>query len=876
MSPRLLRPLFTVLVLLCFNFAQPVCAQIAAPKSVLLLHGDVYPRVFFFRQSEGLAAGGRFTFEEWDENFNRLMGIMGKTLDEEVPGRSGNIEFFTRFKNEHPDQAVLLHFNGNARDPRWEAQRFFSGHWLYYNGAKILSAMNNGEKESTICVSDASLFETGMGRYGNANEDIGLCLLDADGRPNWNESEQVQLLSVDREKNSIRVRRGCYGTTPRAFPAGKAYAAAHCSEGPWGKDSNILWLYNYATTCPKDAQGHSCSEVQATHLNGLFGAGGPLARFDGLEFDVLFNSPATHEKRREADCDADGRADGGVVDGVNVYGAGVIEYCRLLRAKLGESRIIMADGAFKGNSAQRAFGILNGIESEGWPFLLDKEIRDWSGGLNRHFFWNQNARPPVFNYINHKYVIPGVKPGEEKQPAVPFNIHRLVFAAGVFTDSAICYSFAPPGGDRRSFPIWDEFVMGVENRLGWLGKPVGPAVRLAKSEPDLLHGEGNPVGEKLLHRLESDEAQMELDHGAVKLTGKNPSAEQFRVKLKNVPCAGPDLFVSVTARGAGLRNQPSEMARLMYVGVDSGGNRLVRESPLLTGMARRGGKETPIESDSGAGVRYEEAMNLGGETRAAYFVHPPYTNGAKGYTFWQSRITVPEHGLLEFETGIGVNGATKGDGVTFIVQVAPECDGQPGEFKEVFRAHEKTSRWTAHTVDLAPWAGRGLLVKFVSDCGPGDNTVADHSYWGNVRVVTAGEKRGVETPAAQFMTWLNAKDFTSGFYFNDVRSKQVDLEFVFESSEPVWISALSVHAYPDAVFREFEHGLVVANPSPRPCTFELSQLFPGKQFRRIKATVQQDTQANNGERVGGRLTLGPREGLFLVEDQGDILSANVN
>ncbi len=48
-----------------------------------------------------------------------LDGIMGKTLDEEVPGtQSPNIPFFTRFKQAHPKQAVLLHLNGNSRDPR--------------------------------------------------------------------------------------------------------------------------------------------------------------------------------------------------------------------------------------------------------------------------------------------------------------------------------------------------------------------------------------------------------------------------------------------------------------------------------------------------------------------------------------------------------------------------------------------------------------------------------------------------------------------------------------------------------------------------------------------------------------------------------------
>ena len=676
----------------------------------LRLAGDAYPRAFFFRRSESQAGGGKLTFQEWEESFRPLMGIMGKALDEEVPGRSHNIGFFTRFKQAHPDQAVLLHFNGNARDPRWESQRFFAGHWLYFNGAKVLSAASPDERESVLQVSDASLFETGAGRYRNSNDDIGLCVLGADGRPDWNESEQVQLLSVDRGKNTIRVRRGCYGTKARAFPAGKAYAAAHCTEGPFGKDSNTLWFYNYSATCPKDARGQSCADVLVTHLGEIFGSGGPLAAFDGLEFDVLNNVPGGGRPRsvRGPDCDADGAADGGVVSGANVYGAGVIEFCRQLRSQLGEGRIIMADGATKRNTSQRAFGILNGIESEGWPHLSDHEIRDWSGGLNRHFFWGLNARQPAFNYINHKFVNPGVGSVAERQPEVPFHIHRLVFAAAVFTDSAICYSYPPPGGDERAFPIWDEFVMGAENRPGWLGKPIGPAVRLAAREPDLLGGKGKPIRGELLRRFESDEARMEFDQGAVKLTAKNPEAAQFRVRLKDVPCAGPDLFVLVSARAGPMRKAPAEMARQMHLGIAS-----------------------PAES--------------GPDARA----------------------------------------------------------GRPGK------------------------------------------------------------KSKDEPPGEQFTTWVNTKEFTSGFYFNDVRPPKVDLELVMESAEPVWISAVTAHASPDAMFREFEHGLVVANPSPRPYTFDLAKLFPGGQFRRLTATPQQDPIANNGGLVGESLTLGPQEGLFL-------------
>jgi len=219
------------------------------PQKLRVLSAE-YPCVFFFRQAEGRASQKGLSYEQWEKTFERLMGIEGKVLDEEIVGRSiRNIEFFTRFKQRHPGQLVLLHFNGNARDPRWESDRFFAGHWVYYNGAKILSDVPAERGLTDIRVDNPSLFKVNVGRYRTSNEDIGLCTLGADGKPDWHRSEQVQLISVDTKNKTIRVRRGCYGTKPRTFSAG-SYAAAHMTEGPWGKPNHLLWYYNYSTCCP--------------------------------------------------------------------------------------------------------------------------------------------------------------------------------------------------------------------------------------------------------------------------------------------------------------------------------------------------------------------------------------------------------------------------------------------------------------------------------------------------------------------------------------------------------------------------------------------------------------------------------------------------
>jgi len=659
----------------------------------LRIMSDEYPRVFFFRQAEGMAAQRTVSYERWEKTFERLMGIEGKVLEEEVPGRSiRNIDFFTRFKKRHPDQLVLLHFNGNARDPRYESDRFFAGHWIYFNGARILSYVPAETGLTDIRVDKPGLFRVNMGRYRTSSEDIGLCELGADGRPNWHKSEQVQLVSVDTKKKIIRVRRGCYGTQPRAFSAGKSYAAAHMTEGPWGRRSHLLWYYNYSTLCPRDERGRTCADVLVEHLAELLTGDGDLSAFDGLEFDVLKFRCGGPLGGRGADCDADEKIDRGLSGGVNSYGAGVVEFCRRLRQRLGENTLILADGMSLNN--QRAFGLLNGIESEGWPHLRDHEISDWSGGLNRHYFWERNARQPVFNYINHKFNVPSGKPGVTRLPDVPYETHRLVFAVASFTNSAICYSFAPANGPDALFGVWDEFRMGTENRLGWLGMPLGPAVRIATLRPDLLEARGDPVDGDFAERFSGSGVKFEREPGALKAASVDPKAREIRLRLSGVPCVEPDLFVLVTARADPMPNYPREVARMMWVGVAQKGREPERED--------------------------------------------------------------------------------------------------------------------------------------------------------------------------RFMTWINDKDFDSGYYFSNIESDRVDLEFIIEGPGPVWISRIKAYACPDVMYRLFEHGLVLANPSPRPYVFDMDKFFGEQRFRRLRGTRTQDPVCNNGSVVSGKLSLKPREGLFLV------------
>ncbi|MCF7848974.1 MAG: hypothetical protein K9M45_09005 [Kiritimatiellales bacterium] len=815
-----------------------------------IMQEDQYPKVFFFRASEKIGRAKNVKYNAWDRDFSQLMGIMGKVLNNELLNiTERGSESFKRFKQEHPHQIVLCHYNGNARDPRNQRQFYFDGHWMYYNGTKTTQAIPAQTGEMEIHVDNPGLFKTHIGRYGNANEDIGLCMLDENGKPDWHRTEQVKLVSVDLKKKTLTVKRAQFDTQPLAFPAGKAYAAAHMFTGPWGKDANLLWRYNYSITCPRDKNGQRCIDVRVAEIKRQFSPGGRLHGFDGLEFDVLLHHPGNIQTGRGPDCNADGIADGGMVDGRQVYGIGTCEYMRMLRAALGDGKLIMGDG--HSGKHNRAFFLNNGIESEGWPSLSDHEVRDWSGGMNRHYFWQANAHKPQFNYITHKF---------EKVPegeTLPFSRHRLVFAAAMFTDAALTYAFRPPEDDSGLYPVWDEFRKGEEKELGWLGRPVGKAVHLADQSPDLLKGSFT----SFVPRTDG----ITVKNDALRCTGQK---EKISFVLKKIPVTGDNLTVRIRAAGAPMKDYPKEVARLMEVELLGNGESLITRKLPERGICFHGqSEEEGIPAGTGAGIRFKLQKTING-AKPAFFMHPP-GKGGKGYTWFQKEVTVPADGKLSFYTAMGEKSPSRSDGVWFRVQVAEIAGDKTGAFKQLFEHTQKSNEWIEHHVSLSDYSGKKIALKFISDCGPKDNSTTDHSYWGSVQLMGNEDygigKEGVEQTL--YMSYVNNNPFTSRFFFPKVNRRFADIRVTIEGTEPVVIESISGHAAPDAVYREFEKGLVLANPGLESFTFDLEKIAAGKKYRRFKATSKQDTVANNGQPVGKTVTLGAKDGLFLVREQ---------
>lgn len=165
-----------------------------------------------------------------------------------------------------------------------------------------------------------------------------------------------------------------------------------------------------------------------------------------------------------------------------------------------------------------------------------------------------------------------------------------------------------------------------------------------------------------------------------------------------------------------------------------------------------------------------------------------------------------------------------------------------------------------------PVAGPDLILSFRVKAAPMRDMPPGTARRVTVRPI---RPKGVATPpeaTGDLWTWADGEAFDARFHFRGMTGESVDFRVTVEDSGPLVLSGITAHAAADAMAREFEHGLVLANPSLQPFTFDLARLYPGRRFRRLQGSASQDASVNNGQSVDGGVTLAPRDGLFLVRD----------
>ncbi|MCF7848629.1 MAG: thrombospondin type 3 repeat-containing protein [Kiritimatiellales bacterium] len=161
-----------------------------------------------------------------------------------------------------------------------------------------------------------------------------------------------------------------------------------------------------------------------------------------------------------------------------------------------------------------------------------------------------------------------------------------------------------------------------------------------------------------------------------------------------------------------------------------------------------------------------------------------------------------------------------------------------------------------------------LLIRFETKCEKLTHFPADVPRW--LFVTVDGRQPSADT-ADELFAWTGSNGWAEAvFYYRDAGPATVDIGIRFEGRQDVWLRNITVHNAADTMAREFERGVLLANPSVHSNSFDLATLFPGTALRRIMATPAQDTVVNNGLPVGATVTLDGLDGLFLLKDGADL------
>ncbi len=419
----------------------------------LTVFNEQYPKAIYFRNAENSAANPNISYQKWAKRWSKFDGMVVKALDEEIPGRSKEAQRkFIQYKQDNPSKLMLLHFNGNARDPNFDFDAFKAEDWTYFVGTHSITPIT--ASDTRFSVVDSNVFRDG--------DDLALVPLKDSGGLDWRNAEQVKLVSIDKN-NIINVKRGLFGSKATSHKMGKAYLAAHVSQPALAPGSKqALWRYNF-THISNDGG----MPIRLTNnLLQYLGPDKPLSVFDGVEFDVLADIRGLkhHSRKTPIDYNFDGQASEADKLFQQQYRDGVELFLTSLRNALGGDKLILADG--NELNQQRAFGILNGIESETWPSHWDEDIDTWSSGMNRHLYWNQHSHSPSLSYIKI-----GLTPKNKKLKNPPQdNYRRLRVAASLMMDAVAAPAYAPAG---LKIDNWPELSPN-KRQQGWLGKPTGP------------------------------------------------------------------------------------------------------------------------------------------------------------------------------------------------------------------------------------------------------------------------------------------------------------------------------------------------------------------------------------------------------------------
>ena len=136
------------------------------------------------------------------------------------------------------------------------------------------------------------------------------------------------------------------------------------------------------------------------------------------------------------------------------------------------------------------------------------------------------------------------------------------------------------------------------------------------------------------------------------------------------------------------------------------------------------GTELPLQQ---GGTFRHSRSTLSGVTKSAIHAHPFYQGGS-GNTFGEFIILLPDSPDIRLQFYIGLwEGSQNSDGVTFIVSVQGD---------EIFRQHYNQQKWQPITLDLSPYRGKIVKLRFTTTPGPNGNASWDWAVWGEPKIIS--------------------------------------------------------------------------------------------------------------------------------------------
>ena len=354
------------------------------------------------------------------------------------------------------------------------------GFWLLYNGTKLNGDVAADASATTIRVENTGVFQDpseSPKAFGPDN--IQIYALDEQGKPVWEQSEQVVLQSIDPKAKTIAVLRGQFQSKPLAFKAGRAVAAAHARpQFHFGPDPH-LWRLNFTFHCPRNPAGQTAAE----YVGRFMGESLLRADLDGAEFDVgeWRLASATVTENRSYDADNDLRADEcrfrhrglGII---NEHGLGQVVSIREMRKAAGAGKIIQTD------LQMRAYPYLNGNEEEFYPCNQRQDPRGAAFQYDSLLYsLSRCAFEPKISYCMGKFPTATYnnEPDQEWSDRwMRMGLTSALTAGAYYTYNSVSTLKGGKGevglGFGRFYP-WDEYDGGALRKKHYLGKALGPA-----------------------------------------------------------------------------------------------------------------------------------------------------------------------------------------------------------------------------------------------------------------------------------------------------------------------------------------------------------------------------------------------------------------